>query len=172
MPFLQGLGVNLHGVALAGAILLLVTVLFSVIPTLYVSVADVQEGLAEGGRGSTGTMWRRVGAKLVVLELAIAVVLLVNAGLLGRSLYRLLHVDLGFRADHLASVETGWPRASYAEDRQQILLGRQMVERISEIPGVRSVALSNASPVDSAWGTASFHVAGTPNHGEIEFPSL
>jgi len=167
MPFLQGLGVNLHGVALAGAILLLVTVLFSVIPTLYVSVADVQEGLAEGGRGSTGTMWRRVGAKLVVLELAIAVVLLVNAGLLGRSLYRLLHVDLGFRADHLASVETGWPRASYAEDRQQILLGRQMVERISEIPGVRSVALSNASPVDSAWGTASFHVAGTPNHGEI-----
>ena len=167
MPFLQGLGVNLHGIALAGAISLLATVLFSVIPSLYVSVADVRESLAEAGRGSTGTMWRRVGAKLVVLELAIAVVLLVNAGVLGRSLYRLLHVDLGFRADHLASVETGWPRASYAEDRQQILLGRQMVERISEIPGVRSVALSNASPVDSAWGTASFHVAGRPNHGEF-----
>ena len=166
MPFLQGLGLNLHLLALTGSISLLTTVLFSVIPSLYVSPSDMRRGLAEGGRGSTGTMWRRVGAHLVVLELAIAVVLLVGAGLLGRSLYVLLRLDIGFRADHLVSLQTGWPPATYANDRQKIGLARQILDRISTLPGVKSVAVSNATPVDSAWGTASFHVAGRPNHGE------
>ena len=61
-------------------------------------------GMADGGRGSSGHAWRRLGFKLVVLELATAMVLLVGAGLLGKSLYRLLNVDLGFRPDRLATV--------------------------------------------------------------------
>ena len=51
-----------------------------------------------------GTLWRRMGANLVVIELATAVVLLTGAGLLGKSLYKLLHVDMGFPAGHLATI--------------------------------------------------------------------
>ena len=67
----------------------------------------MRDGLAEGGRSSTGTLWRRVGGRLVVIELATTMVLLTGAGLLGKSLYRLLHVDVGFPADHLSSLATG-----------------------------------------------------------------
>jgi predicted permease len=166
MPFLRESGVNAHALVLAAAIALVATILFSVIPSMYVPLEDVQKGLAEGGRGTTATMWRRVGANLAVAEVAVAVVLLVGAGLLGRSFYLLLHVELGFRADHLASIQTGWAPGSYTEDRPKIVLEREIVERISMLPGVKSAALSMAPPVDSAWGTISFHVAGRPNRGE------
>ena len=167
MPFLRDSGLNPHVLALAGGIAVLATILFSIIPSMYLSGADVRQGLAEGGRGATGTVWRRVGANLVMAEVAVAVVLLVGAGLLGKSFYLLLHVDMGFRADNLASIQTGWAPGSYAEDRQKIVLEREMVERISTLPGVMSVALSMAPPVDSAWGRIYFHIAGRSNHEEI-----
>ena len=66
--------------------------------------------MAEGERGSSGNTWHRLGFKLVVLELATAMVLLVGAGLLGKSLYRLLNVDLGFDPDHLATLQVAVPR--------------------------------------------------------------
>ena len=61
----------------------------------------MREGLTEGSRGSAGRAWRNMGSKLVVVELATAVVLLAGAALLGQSLYRLLSVKLGFEPDHL-----------------------------------------------------------------------
>ena len=73
--------------------------------------------MAEGVRGSAGNTWRRLGFKLVVLELATAMVLLVGAGLLGKSLYRLLNVDLGFAPDRLATVQVAVPRPGYAHRR-------------------------------------------------------
>ncbi len=167
MPFLRESGLNTHVLAFTGGIALVATILFSLIPSLYVSAGDVQQGLAERGRGTTGTMWRRVGANLAVVEFAIAVVLLVGAGLLGKSFYILLHVDLGFRADHLVSIQTGWAPGRYTQDRQKVVLEQKMVERISTLPGVKSAALAMAPPVDSAWGTMSFHVADRPNHGEF-----
>ncbi len=167
MPFLRESGLNTHVLAFTGGIALVATILFSLIPSLYVSAGDVQQGLAERGRGTTGTMWRRVGANLAVVEFAIAVVLLVGAGLLGKSFYILLHVDLGFRADHLVSIQTGWAPGRYTQDRQKVVLEQKMVERISTLPGVKSAALAMAPPVDSAWGTMSFHVADRPNHGDF-----
>ncbi len=93
-------------------------------------------------------------------------VLMVGAGLLGRSLYQLLHVDTGFRSDHLALLSLSWPPASYVKDQEKIVLERDVVDRISTLPGVKSVAVSLAIPVGSAWGSTSFHVVGQPNVGE------
>src|SRR5262249_7194908 len=90
-----------------------------------------------------------------------------GVGLLGKSLYRLLHVDLGMNPDHLASVVLQWPRARYSSDEEKTALARQIVERIRSIAGVGSVAVSLAPPLSAAWGSTSFHVAGEPNHGEI-----
>ncbi|PMZ78719.1 hypothetical protein C1X95_32415, partial [Pseudomonas sp. FW306-2-11AD] len=73
----------------------------------------MREALNDGDRGSAGTLWRRFGANLVVLELAIAVVLLVGAGLLGKSFYRLLHVDLAFDPNNLATLFVSLPATTY-----------------------------------------------------------
>ncbi len=91
MPFLRGIGSNAHVTIFAGAIALLAVTLFSVTPAL--RLPQMRMGLAEGSRGSAGNTWRRLGSKLVVIELATAMVLLVGAGLLGKSLLRLLQVD-------------------------------------------------------------------------------
>jgi hypothetical protein len=93
-------------------------------------------------------------------------VLMVSAGLLGQSLYQLLRLDVGFKPDHLAYFQTSWAPGKYETDQQTVLLERQMLDRISTLPRVIAVGLSTAPPVDSAWGTASFHITGQPNHGE------
>jgi hypothetical protein len=111
-----------------------------------------------------------VGSKLVVVELATAVVLLVGAGLLGRSLYRLLRVNLGIQPEHLVTMEVAAPR-SYQKSDQQIALQRLVVSRIETLPGVKSVGLVSNLPV-SFWGDTTWvRVLGRPWHGEhLEVP--
>ena len=75
-----------------------------------------------------------MGANLVVIELATAVVLLTGAGLLGKSLYRLLNVDLGFQADHIATINIGLPKALFAKDEQVVAFARQLIDRVSNLP--------------------------------------
>lgn len=166
MPYLRGLGLNSWTIAFACGISILAGLAFSFIPIARTSMAEMMEGLKQGDRGSAGTTWRRFGSGLVVIEVALAVVLMVSAGLLGKSLYQLLHLEVGFKPDHLAYFQTSWAPGKYATAEQGIVLERQMVDRISALPGVTAVGLATAPPVDSAWGTASFHIAGRPNHGE------
>ena len=166
MPFLHGLGLNVHVLAFAGLISLLAAALFSLTPSLRLSLPEMREGLGEGSRGSAGTTWRRLGSKLVVLELATAVVLLVGAGLLGKSLYLLLHVDIGLQPDHLATLQVAAPKSTYAKDEQIIALERQVVNRIASLPGVKSVGISSDLPVNGWGDTTWFRVLGRPWHGE------
>ena len=79
--------------------------LLAAMPVMRLSFQDIREGLSEGGRSAAGRLWQRIGANLVVVELAVAVVLLAGAGLLGKSFYRLLHVENGFDTTHLATVQ-------------------------------------------------------------------
>jgi macrolide transport system ATP-binding/permease protein len=166
MSFLNDLDLNVRVIAFAGAIALLAAVLFSLTPTLRLSLSEMREGLAENSRGSAGNTWRRLGSKLVVLELATAVVLLVGAGLLGKSLYRLLRVDIGFQPDHLVTLQVAAPRSGYTKDEQAIALERQIVNRIESLPGVKSVGLASQLPIVHWGNTTWFRVLGRPWHGE------
>jgi len=166
MPYLQGFGINLHVLAFAGAIALLAAALFSITPALRLVMTEMRDGLAEGGRGSAGTLWRRFGANLVVVELAIAVVLLAGAGLLGKSFYRMLHIDLGFQPDHLATLQIAAPDSSYSKDDQAVALARQVVTRVSTLPGVTSVALGSVLPVSFNGNTTWIRFPDRPYHGE------
>jgi predicted permease len=164
MPFLHHLGLNARVAAFAAVIACAAALLFAVTPLLQLSLSKSGEGLAEGSRGSAGTTWRRLGSKLVVLEFAIAMVLLVGAGLLGKSLYRLLNVDLGFRADHLATLNVAAPN-TYATDPQTVALARQILSRVAILPGVRSAAISSRPPLMQG-NTMWIRVAGRPHSGE------
>lgn len=109
MPFLGGMGWNTHTIAFAITIALMAAVLFTAAPILRLISQQAGNGLANGGRSSANHLWQRLGARMVAVELAVAVVLLTGAGLLGQSLYRLLHVPLGFDPDHLATAEVEVP---------------------------------------------------------------
>jgi predicted permease len=165
MPYLQGLGLSAHVLLFAGCLAVLAATLFSLTPIFHLGFSKMRDGLTEGGRGSAGTLWRRMGANLVVVELATAVVLLSAAGLLGKSLFQLLHVDLGFQADHLATVNVGLPLPEFAKDEKVVAFTREVVERASNLPGVQSAAISSMLPVSCNCNTDWIRFVGRPYNG-------
>ena len=168
LSFLRDLSLNPRVLAFAGGVATLAAVLLAIVPTRHVLASDARAALAEGSRGSAGTLWRRLGSKLVVAELALAMVLLVGAGLLGRSLYKMLQVAPGLRPDHLVVLQVAAPAAAYGKPEQALLLTRQITERIGGLPGVTSVGHTSSLPI-AGWGnTTWFRVLGRPWHGEHE----
>lgn len=165
LPYLQGPILSWHDIVFALAVSAIAALLFAFVPVSRIAFSELREGLVESGRGS-GTTWRRFGGNLVVIELAVAVVLLVCAGLLGKSLYRLLNVNTGLQPDHLATLQVTAPDATYAKDEQIVALERQIVARINGLPGVKSVGITNALPVSSGWGSTWFQIPGRTNQGE------
>jgi macrolide transport system ATP-binding/permease protein len=166
MAFLRDLGLHPRVLLFAAVIAALAALLFALAPAVRLAAPEMRQDLAEGSRGSAGTVWRRMGSKLVVLELATAVVLLVGAGLLGKSLFLLLRVDIGMRPDHLATLEVQAPADPYAKDDPAIALGRRVLGDIANLPGVESVGMTSLLPVSSWGNTTWFRIIGKPWHGE------
>ncbi|MDE3200875.1 MAG: ABC transporter permease [Acidobacteriota bacterium] len=166
LPFIKLVGLNEHTLLFALAVATLVTLLLAFTPTLRLSFQQIHDGLAEGGRGAAGRLWRRLGSNLVVVELAVAVVLLVGAGLLGKSFYNLLHVDMGFDPSHLAMVNVQLPRDAYAKDAERLALYRTMEQNLAALPGVQSVAFTDTPPVQCFCNTDWIRIPGRPFHGE------
>lgn len=166
MPFLLGLGLNLRVTLFGCGIALLAAFLFSVTPALRLSFDEMREGLSEGSRGSAGNTWRRLGSKLVVVELATAMVLLVGAGLLGQSLYRLLHVNLQFQPDHVATLMIGAPDSTYGKSEQRVALARRILSRALSLPGVTAAGTSSVFPVSFNGNTDWIRFVGRPYNGQ------
>jgi len=140
--------------------------LFSLTPSFRLTSWDVREGMAEGARGSAGKVWTRIGSKLVVLELTTAMVLLVGAGLLGKSFYRLLQVDAGFETNRLITMRVTAPRAGYSQDEQALALQRKVVDEVGRVPGVTSVALADVLPLSYNGNTDWIRFVGRDYNGE------
>ena len=172
MPYLEGLHFNLHLLVFAWSVSFFGGLLFSAGPALQLFLSDMQEGLMEGGRTAAGRSWRRVGASLMVVELAVTVVLLVSAGLLAKSFYRLLHEDLGISADHLAVLHVSKMGSVMGSvtDPESIALERQVIARMSALPGVTSAGVSRQLAIGGGEAFAVlfnyFRVAGRPYVGE------
>jgi macrolide transport system ATP-binding/permease protein len=161
MPFLQGLALNPRIVAFACLIAALAAALFSFTPMLHFSLSKPRDGIAEGTRGSSGKTWRRLGSKLVVVELAMAVVLLVGAGLLGKSLYLLLRVDLGLRPEHVVTLSVAAPPSYAASNEKAITLEGRVISAVENLPDVKAVAISDNVPV-LGGGDVWLVIAGRP----------
>lgn len=166
LPFIKLVGLNLHIVLFASAVAALAALLMALTPTLRLIFQQIQDGLAEGGRNAAGRLWQRLGSNLVVVELAIAVVLLVAAGLLGKSLYKLLHVEMGFDPSHLAMVNVQLPQKTYDQFPVRLEAYRTIQQRLSALPGVQSVALTDTLPVACFCNTDWIRIVGKPFHGE------
>jgi len=166
MPYLRQAGLNAHVIAFACTIAILALLLFSLLPAirLYVSGKSLgmQAQLAEGGRASAGTLWRRVGPTLVLVELATAMVLLTGAGLLGKSFYRLLHTDIGFRPEKLAALEVSAAAMNYTADAQRVALQKSVVAHLMSLPGVENVGTCLQLPLSSGFGSTGVNIVGRP----------
>ncbi len=167
MPFLLDLGLSERVLAFGGLLSLLVAVLCAMTPSLRLGSPDVRGGLAEGSRGAAGIVWRRLGAKLVVLELATAMVLLVSAGLLGKSLYRLLNVEVGLKPERLVTMDVMTQAQGYEKPEARIALARRIAREMEELPGVTSVGFTgNGAPLGGNGNTTWLRVLGRPWNGE------
>jgi predicted permease len=165
MPYLSELGLNTHVLVFAAMVAVLAAILFSLMPILHLFSSDMRDGLTEGGRGAAGTLWRRIGGRLVVIELAATMVLLSGAGLLGKSLYRLLHVDVGFETDHLATLRVRLPDVGFPGDAEQVAYVRRLLPQVESLPGVQSAAVTSLLPVTCDCNTDWVRIVGRPYNG-------
>jgi putative ABC transport system permease protein len=111
---------------------------------------DPREGLAEGGRGQAGSQGsQRVGQVIVAAQIAITLVLVVGAGLLGRSLMKVLEVNPGFRVDKIVTMDVSlpWVEDPKAKAGQGIFFSN-LIERLKQIPGVRKVGATSGLPLE------------------------
>jgi putative ABC transport system permease protein len=136
-------------------------VLFGLVPALRFSRPDVIETLKEGGRGG-GSVRTRLRAALVVSQVALALVLLVGAGLLLRSLRAVTKVAPGFAAQNLLTMEYRLPANKYPQGPQQWEFHRQVVERVRALPGVRSATVIRNLPFSGNGSMATFDLPEKP----------
>ncbi|HEY7790472.1 MAG TPA: ABC transporter permease, partial [Vicinamibacterales bacterium] len=146
MSYLRG-GWGWHAPAFALGVGLVAVLLFAVIPAARIPLARLRGTLAISGPVAAGISWRRFGARLIILELATTLVLLAGAGLLGKSLYALLHVDMGFTPSRLATLTMQAPEGKYARREQALALHQAILDRLRRLPGVTAVATARSLPV-------------------------
>jgi putative ABC transport system permease protein len=141
------IAINLPVLGFTVAISLLAGVVVGLLPALRVSSLNLNESLKERGRAS-GTSGRRSGLQrvLVVSEVALALVLLVGAGLMIQSFERLATAPTGFNPDHVLTVRVPLAKYKYSEGPQSVAFYRAVLERIAAVPGVKSVAMANNLP--------------------------
>jgi putative ABC transport system permease protein len=126
-------------------------VAFGLLPTLKVSRPRLTDALAEGGwQAGAGAGGSRTRALLIVAEVALAMILLVGAGLLLKSFARLERVPLGFEADHLLTLRVVPPTPKYDDPNHAVALYQRLQAAVAAAPGVEAVALSNHVPLTGA----------------------
>jgi predicted permease len=171
---LQSVGLNLTVLWWTLAVVVVTGILFGFVPALEATRVDLNDTLKEGGKGASGQRARSRGLRgaLVVAEVALALVLLVGAGLLVKSFARMRNIETGFRTDNILTMVVRLPEAKYNEDPKVVGFFRQTLERVRAIPGVRSVGIVNYLPLYGGLGSATgFAVEGRPAPPPGEEPS-
>jgi predicted permease len=153
LPLLSS--VRVDGMVLAWTLLIAIgaAVLFGLAPGLRISRSDLQEALKDGGHGaSEGRKHDHMRSALVIIEVAMACVLLVGAGLLLRSFLRVLDVDLGFEPSRAAAIAVDDAGGSTSDQRAAIW--EEVVRRASMIPGVEAAGITDNLPMsrNRSWG--------------------
>ena len=165
LPRLAEVSIDGTVVAFTLAITALVTVACSIIPALRFGRTELVTTLREGGRGGTSSRGRqRVRGVLVAAQIALALVVLAGSGLLLRSFRELNAVRPGWNADHVATFWLSLPRSRYPGDSAATRFYAQLTQRVSALPGVRSVGLSSRLPLEEhGQNTSPIWVEGDPS---------
>jgi putative ABC transport system permease protein len=163
VPRLAQAAIDLRLFGFTLAISLATGILFGMAPAMQGARSPLSVALNEGGRGgSAGRAGRRIRNTLVSTEVALAVVVLIAAGLLMRSFIRLRGVDPGFRPAGVLTVRVPLAGGHNGATDRRIAFFRQVTDRVATLPGVRGVGAVNALPLTGLDVGATFAVVGRP----------
>ncbi len=191
LPRISEIGVNARAITFALGLSLLITAVLGFVPLIRFSTRDLETSLRETGSGARGYAGRHLRSLLVVAQMALTLILLVGAGLLGKSFYRLLRTDPGFRTEGAVAMELSLPSPrmdeprykqfmeSYqrlkdkgiapepntqlsVEEERQRLFQRQLLERLSATPGVFASGSINRLPLTGGGADGTFFINNNP----------
>ena len=152
-------------------IAILTSIVFGLIPSLQAGKTDVQETLKEGGNTmSAGVVGGWLRPILVVIEVAAAVVLLIGAGLMVRSVMRIREVQPGLQPQNLLTAKISLPREKYKDQESANRFYEQLLERLNSVPGVEAAGLTSHLPIEEMGSNANITVEGKtypPNEGPL-----
>ena len=161
LPFLQTLKIDARMLGFSFGLSVLTGIVFGLAPALQSSQLELSGVLKEGGRQTNAGGSHRLRSGLVMTEIALAVVLLVGAGLLLKSLVRLLKTDPGFNPQNVLTMTVVLPAAKYTEAISQINFQDQLRERVQALPGVSGAGTVNILPLQPG-NTTVVNVEGDP----------
>ena len=141
---------------------LLTGIVFGFAPALETTNPEICEKLKEGGRAGVGGQRRRFRDALVVAEVALALILLVSAGLLLQTLRNLHAIDAGFNPGNILTLSTRLPSPKYAAHLKRVAYYNAVVEKVRALPGVVSAGFTSNLPFTSQGYTSSFLIEGRP----------
>jgi putative ABC transport system permease protein len=171
LPHLKDVTIDGSVLLFALLISLLTALVFGLAPALHASKPDLQETLKEGGRSSTGgSRANRLRSALVISEIASALVLLIASGLMLKSFWRLQHVNPGFEAENLLTLELQLPGNKYGEAPQQLGFQQQLLQRVKSVPGVSYAATVNNLPFSGNEAYLAFAIEGRPAPNPADRP--
>jgi putative ABC transport system permease protein len=164
LPTPEKITIDGYVIAFTFLISLLAVVLFGLAPALQVTKTDLTQALRENSRSATGARrLKLMRGSLVVGEICLSLVLLASAGLLLESLWRLLSVSPGFRAEHVVTCRIDLPPAKYPDDKAQADFFRGFLKEAQAIPGVETASLVTSLPFSGSRSTSSFSIDGRPS---------
>jgi putative ABC transport system permease protein len=167
-PRAEEVRIDLAVLAVTAALGVATGLVFGIVPAWRALSVKLHEPLKEAGRGSVGPGQHRVRNGLVIAEVSLALVLLVGAGLMLRSFYRLLHADAGFRSEGLVIGSVALPQSAFSEHPKRAALFERVLAELRSQPGVEAAAAT--LPLLGGWQT-SFSVEGKPEPPPGQQPS-
>ena len=191
LPRANEIGVDVRAIAFTLGLCLLVAVVLGLVPLLRFSSRDLEGSLRETGRGQSGQAGQRLRSLLVVAQMALTLILLVAAGLVGKSFYRLLRIDPGFRTESAVAMDLNLPRISFTEkqyqdfmqayqrlkeqgippettgqlsveEERQRLFQQQLLDQLGQLPGVSAVGTISLLPLRGDGPDGTFFIDNNP----------
>jgi predicted permease len=160
LPRLDTISINIPVLVFAFLLSTAVAAGLGIFTAVRATAGDVREALGEGGRSQSGSQrTQRVGRAIVATQVAITLVLVIGAGLLGRSLKKVLEVDPGFRVDKIVTMDVNLPWPDWADRKGkagQAIFFAQLIDRLRQIPGVHQVGAMNGLPMNGGLPNGMF----------------
>ncbi|HUJ24004.1 MAG TPA: ABC transporter permease [Bryobacteraceae bacterium] len=171
IPRLSEIGVDRTAYGFTFLVSMGTAILFGLAPALSISKANLIDALKEAGRSSTGGLRRhRARSLLVVAEVALALVLLIGAGLMIRSYQQLGAVKPGFNAERVLTMRLHLSGETYRQDTAVVSFFHEATERLGRLPGVSAAGAINFPPLTGLDSATTFQVPGRPDPGAGNYP--
>jgi len=170
IPLSNEIGLDLRVLGFTVLVSIVSGVVFGIVPALQATKPDLNSTMKESGKSSTNARGGMIRNMLVVVEIALALVLLIGAGLLIKSFARLQDVDPGFNREKLLTFQISLPAVHYSRPEQVTGFYKDTIQRVSTIPGVNSASAISVAPLASQGPRYIFYTEGKPLPTASESP--